>query len=79
MDGGPYYQACKENLIQRKYPLTRIASIYVNRAPGKPVDPTVKEFLRYILSSEGQQDILREGRYLPLSQEAILEQLKELE
>jgi len=79
MDGGPYYQATKENLIQRKYPLTRIASIYVNRAPGKPVDPTVKEFLRYILSYEGQQDILREGRYLPLSQQTILEQLKALE
>jgi phosphate transport system substrate-binding protein len=79
MDGGPYYLATKENLIQRKYPLTRIASIYVNRAPGKPVDPTVKEFLRYILSYEGQQAILRDGRYLPLSQKAILEQLKELE
>jgi phosphate transport system substrate-binding protein len=79
MDGGPHYEATKENLIQRKYPLTRIASIYVNRAPGKPVEPKVKEFLRYILSYEGQQDILREGQYLPLSQQAILEQLKELE
>jgi len=47
--------------------------------PGKPVDPKVREFLRYILSYEGQQDILREGGYLQLSDEAVREQLKKLE
>ena len=78
-DGGPYYAATKENLIERKYPLTRVIPAFINRAPGKPVDPKVKEFLRYILSREGQEDIVRDGGYLPLSREAILEQLKKLE
>src|SRR5262249_51329351 len=59
-DGGPYYEATKENLIARRYPLTRFITTFINRPPGKPVDPKVKEFLRYILSREGQQDILRD-------------------
>ena len=78
-DGGPYYEATKENLMQRKYPLTRFITTFVNRAPGRPVDPKVKEFLRYILSREGQQAILRDGNYLPLSEESIKAQLRKLE
>ncbi len=78
-DSEPYYEATKENLIQRKYPFTRIIPAFINRAPGQPVDPKVKEFLRYILSYEGQQDLVREGGYLPLSEESIREQLKKLE
>jgi phosphate transport system substrate-binding protein len=78
-DTGPYYEATKQNLIQQTYPLTRIIPAFINRAPGKPVDPKVKEFLRYILSREGQQDIVREGGYLPLNKETIQRQLKKLE
>jgi phosphate transport system substrate-binding protein len=77
-NGEPYYEATKENLIQRRYPFTRIIPAYINRAPGQPVDPRVKEFLRYILSREGQQDIVRAG-YLPLNVESVREQLKKLE
>ncbi len=78
-DGEPYYEATKEHLVERKYPLTRIIPAFFNRAPGQPLDPKVKEFLRYLLSFEGQQDILRDGNYLPLSHGAIREQLKKLE
>jgi phosphate transport system substrate-binding protein len=78
-DGGPYYAATKETLIQRQYPLTRFITTFINRAPGRPVDPKVKEFLRYILSREGQRDIAREGDYLPLSEAAARAQLKKLE
>jgi phosphate transport system substrate-binding protein len=78
-DDGPYYEATKENLIQRKYPLTRFITTFVNRAPGRPLEPKVKEFLRYILSREGQQEVLRDGNYLPLSEEAVQAQLRKLE
>jgi phosphate transport system substrate-binding protein len=78
-DGGPYYEATKENLIQRKYPLTRFITAFVNRAPGRPLDPKVREFLRYILSREGQQEIVRDGNYLPLSEESVRTQLRKLE
>jgi phosphate transport system substrate-binding protein len=39
----------------------------------------VKEFLRYILSREGQQDIVDDGRYLPLKAATLAAQLKKLE
>ena len=78
-EGGAFYEATKDNLIHRRYPLTRVIPAYINRAPGKVVDPKVKEFLRYILSREGQQDIVREGGYLPLSEAAIHAQLKKLQ
>ncbi len=78
-DGGPYYQATKENLIERKYPLTRIIPAVIDRRPGVPIDPKVKEFLRYILSREGQEAVIRDDRYLPLTNEAISQELKKME
>jgi phosphate transport system substrate-binding protein len=78
-DSGPFYEVTKDNLIQRKYPLTRAASIYVNRTPGQKLDPKVQEFLRYILSEEGQQEVVREGDFLPLSEEIIRKQLSKMD
>jgi phosphate transport system substrate-binding protein len=76
---GPFYEASKENLIERKYPLTRIIPAVIDRRPGMPLDPKLKEFLRYILSREGQEAVVRDGRYLPLTKEAVAEQMKKLE
>jgi phosphate transport system substrate-binding protein len=78
-EGGPFYRASKENLIERKYPLTRIIPAVVDRPPGMPIDPKVKEFLRYILSREGQEEVIRDGRYLPLTSDAVAQQLKKME
>jgi len=78
-DDGPFYEATKENLIQRKYPLTRSVSIYVNRAPGQPLDPKVKEFLRYILSQEGQREVDQDRDFMRLSDTTAREQLGKLE
>jgi phosphate transport system substrate-binding protein len=78
-EGGSYFQANRETLIARTYPLTRITYAFLNQPPGKPVDPKVKEFLRYVFSREGQEDIVRDGGYLPLNQDSIREQLKKLE
>jgi len=78
-EGGPYYQATKENLVERKYPLTRIIPAVIDRRPGVPIDPKVKEFLRYILSREGQEAVIRDDRYLPLTNEAISQELKKME
>ncbi len=42
------------NIQNASYPLTRFLYIYVNKAPGKALDPMVKEFIRFVLSKEGQ-------------------------
>jgi len=78
-DDGPFYEATKENLIQRKYPLTRAVSIYVNRAPGQSVDPKVKQFLRYILSQEGQRELAKDRDFLQLSDATVSAQRSKLE
>jgi phosphate transport system substrate-binding protein len=52
---------------------------YVNRVPGKPVDPKVKEFLSYVLSREGQDAVQRDAKYLPLTSEVVRRQRKKLE
>lgn len=78
-DGGPYVEPTRDNFQNRSYPLTRSIYIYLNRAPGKPLDAKSKEFLRYILSREGQEAVERTGKYLPLTAEVVREQLKKLE
>jgi phosphate transport system substrate-binding protein len=76
---GPFYAATKETLINRQYPLGRIIPAEIDRVPGQPVDPKVKEFLRYILSREGQEDIVRNGKYLPMPPEAAERERKKLD
>jgi phosphate transport system substrate-binding protein len=77
--GEPYVEATKENLISRAYPLTRVIPAFVDRKPGQPIDPKVREFLRYLLSREGQQDIVRDTGYLPLNARVVREQLNKLQ
>jgi len=75
-EGTPYVEPTRENLINRTYPLLRDIPIYINRAPSKPIEPKVREFLAYILSREGQQAISREGDYLPLTPDVVQQQRK---
>ena len=63
---GPYVQASDRSLIQRAYALVRIIPAYVDRPPGKAVDPAVAEFLRFILSKQGQTALVEASSYLPL-------------
>lgn len=76
---GPFYSVTKKTLIDEKYPLTRLIPAYIDREPGMPVDPKLKEFLRYLLSREGQAVLVRDGRYLPLSPEAAERERRKLQ
>ena len=78
-DAGPYVAPSKETAFRRTYPLTRYSTAFINRAPGKPVDPKVKEFLRYILSREGMQAVVLDRAFLPLNAAVIREELGKLE
>ena len=78
-DDGPFIDPSKASFQNRAYPLTRSIFIFLNREPGKPLDPKLKEFLRYILSREGQQDLVRQGEYLPLTPEIVREQIQKLQ
>lgn len=78
-EGGPYFKGTFDEVVEQKYPLSRVIYIYVNRAPGKPLDPKVREFLRYVLSKEGQDAIVKEGIFLPLTAEIVKRELQKLQ
>jgi phosphate transport system substrate-binding protein len=63
----------------RSYPMVRNIYIYLNRKPGKSVEPKLREFLRYILSREGQQTVADNGSYLPLPGALVAEQRRKLD
>jgi phosphate transport system substrate-binding protein len=78
-DGGPYVMPGKSSFQDRSYPLVRNIYIYLNRAPGHVLDPKLHEFLRYVLSREGQQIVAGNGNYLPLTAQVVREQLAKLQ
>jgi len=66
---GPFYAPTYENVARASYPLSRLLYFNTNKAPGKPLNPALEEFLRFILSKEGQQIVLNQALYLPLRSE----------
>lgn len=61
-----------------RYPLQRYLYIYVNRNPGRPLDPLVKEFLRFVLSRQGQA-LVSKDHYLPLPATVDEQELQKLD
>ena len=60
-DGKPFVEPKMEMVLSGDYPLSRYLYVYVNRAPGKPLDPLVKEFLAFVLSTDGQTQTEKDG------------------
>lgn len=63
--GGAPVVPSQASFADRSYPLTRSIYVYYDRKPGGTVDPKLKEFMRFILSAEGQLLVSQAG-YLPL-------------
>jgi phosphate transport system substrate-binding protein len=76
---GPFIAPTIENVQDRSYYLHSNNYFYVNREPGKPVDPKVREFIRYILSRQGQEAVVRDGKLLPLPLATVNEELRKLD
>ena len=64
--GGPAIPATYEAVARADYPLSRLTYFNVNRKPGTRLDPAIEEFLRFILSREGQGIVRDQGTYVPL-------------
>lgn len=73
-DGGEAYEPTYENVLDNKYPLGRMLYVYVAKEPNKPLPKMVEEFLKYILSKEGQAVVVKDG-YLPLPAKVADKQL----
>jgi phosphate transport system substrate-binding protein len=75
----PFYALTAETAAARTYPLARVVTVALDREPDKPINPKVKEFLRYILSREGQEVVARDQTYIPLDAQSARRQLERLE
>jgi phosphate transport system substrate-binding protein len=62
---GEFYEANEKNALSGKYPLARFLYVYVNKAPNKPLRPVDAEFLKLVLSRQGQEIVEKDG-YIPL-------------
>jgi phosphate transport system substrate-binding protein len=78
-EGEPFIAPTIESVYTHKYPLSRYVYIYVNRAPGTPLAPKIKEFLKLVLSKQGQDVVAGEGVFIPLQPEVVQEELKKLD
>jgi phosphate transport system substrate-binding protein len=77
--GGPLVKLTEQSAADRSYPLARVVIVAIDRPVGKPLDPRVREFLRYVLSDEGQAAVARDGAYVPLLPATAQKQSKVLD
>ena len=78
-DAGPFVHYSMESLQDHSYPLWGGQSFWVDVKPGEKVDPKIREFLRFVLSRQGQELLEKDGKYLPLDAATVQENLKRLQ
>jgi phosphate transport system substrate-binding protein len=77
--GGPFVAPSAQAFFDGSYPLHNGAFIYLNRVPGRPLGAREKEFVKFLLSREGQQIIANDRQFIPLNAEQVRVELAKLE
>jgi phosphate transport system substrate-binding protein len=72
-----FVEATPENAYTGKFPMARFLYVYVNQKPNSDLDPLRREFLKYVLSRQGQEDVVKDG-YYPLTARLVAENLKKI-
>ena len=75
--GGEAFDANEANALAGKFPLARFFYVYVNKAPNKPLAPLEAEFIKLVLSQQGQQVVVKDG-YIPLPAKVVAKAMKDL-
>jgi len=76
-DDGAFYEANYDNALNGDYPLARFLMVYVNKKPGQALDKLTLEFLKFVLSKEGQVIVEKDG-YFPMPAEVAAEVVESL-
>ena len=74
---GPYSDGSYQDVVSGKYPLARFLYVYINKAPGKPLEPLVAEFVKLWFSKPGQAVVVKDG-YDPISADVAKEELAKI-
>ena len=77
-EGGKCVEAEADNAYSGSYPLARFLYVYVNKAPGKPLDPLTREFVKLMVSKDGQEVVIKDG-YFPIPAAIAKEELTKVE
>ncbi|MBZ0168576.1 phosphate-binding protein [Candidatus Methylomirabilis lanthanidiphila] len=75
--GMPCTEATAENAYAGTYPLSRFLYVYINKAPGKAMDPLMREFVKFMFTSQGQEVVIKDG-YFPVPNSIAKEELSKL-
>ena len=75
--GGEFIDATAENAVSGKYPLSRFLYVYVNKKPNAELAPLDKEFIKLILSKQGQEVVIKDG-YIPLPANVVEKYLNQI-
>lgn len=76
-EGGTCVEATADSAYAGTYALARFLYVYVNKAPGKPLDPLTREFVRLVLSKEGQEVVVKDG-YFPIPASIAKDELNKI-
>ena len=74
-DAGKFVEPVAANVYTGDYPLQRFLLLTVNVKPGSRLDPLRCEFIKYVLSQQGQKDVVKDG-YFPISAKIAQKALK---
>ncbi len=77
-DGQPFVTAEASHALDGTYPLSRVLYVYINKKPNHPVDKMQLEFLKMVLSKQGQETVVKDG-YIPLPASMVTKALADLQ
>jgi len=77
-DNGPFVTPTLESVQDHTYLFSDSIYMFANQLPGQPLDSKVREFLRFVLSREGQEAVQLDGKYLPLTADIVRAQLAKI-
>jgi phosphate transport system substrate-binding protein len=77
-EGDRCHEATPDEAYAAKYPLARFLYVYINKAPGKALDPVTREFAKLIMSKEGQEVVVKDG-YFPIPAQIAKEELNKIQ
>ena len=75
--GEGFVPATADYAYTGEYPLARFLYVYINSRPGADLDPLRREFVRYMFSRQGQEDVLKDG-YYPVTNTIAQETFRDL-
>ena len=76
--GGRCIPYAMETIHDRTYPLFSQIYMFANRGKDGATTPLVREFLRYVVSRQGQEAVERDGKYLPLTAQVARQQVQKI-